>query len=137
MKNLLVGTDFSELSQKAIQEARRIAEKWQAKVHLLHVVELVDDADSRDPETEEFYSKMEAESGKKLEVERDSLGSCAGTCLTRIGPRHGTILEVADELQADLVFLGSEPMSPESKRLGVGHRVAITSARPVLLVPSD
>ena len=136
MKNLLVGTDFSELSQKTLQQALLLAEGWEAQIHLLHIIELVDDEDSNDPETESFYSKMKAESNTKLESERKALGSYAGESLTRIGNRHSAILEVADELKADLLIFGSEPMCPESKRLGIGHRVAITSKRPVLLVPN-
>ncbi|MGC1403868.1 MAG: universal stress protein, partial [Thermodesulfobacteriota bacterium] len=40
-KNILVPTDFSEYSDKALQEAIDIARQYQAKVTLLHVIELV------------------------------------------------------------------------------------------------
>ena len=53
----------------------------------------------------------------------------------RIGPRHLTILQVANEVEAELVVLGSHPMSDESQHIGTSHRVAVTSSRPVVLVP--
>jgi nucleotide-binding universal stress UspA family protein len=44
-------------------------------------------------------------------------------------------MQVAEELEADLIVLGSRPMSADSKLLSVSHKVALTSSRPVLLVP--
>lgn len=40
-KTILVPTDFSEYSDKALQEAIDIAKKYNAKITLLHVIELV------------------------------------------------------------------------------------------------
>lgn len=135
MKLILVGTDFSEGSAKAQQRATELAKATGATLHLLHVLEPVDEPDSEDPETQDFYTKLETTSREKL---RKAAADISGIDLgysTEIGHRHPTILEVAEKLDADMIVLGSNPMEPDSKRIGTSHRVAVTANRPVLLVP--
>lgn len=137
MATILVGTDFSQSSREALTQARRMAEGLGAEIHLLHVVEPVDEAGSTDPETAEFYETLRQKSEPKMAQEVALLRPCRVETSVRVGPRHQTILQVADELEADLIVLGSHPISPESKRIGTSHRVGVTARRPVLLVPSD
>ena len=113
-----------------------MAQLMGARLHMLHVLEPVDDPDSKDPETQRFYHELETRSREKLEsaMQPHLGGSVEITSDVRIGPRHLTILEVADELEAELVVLGSHPVD-EEQRIGTSHRVAVTSRRIVLLVP--
>jgi nucleotide-binding universal stress UspA family protein len=134
MKTILVGTDFTPGSDKALKLASQLATN-ETTIHLIHVLEPVDDPDSKDPETESFYQALEEKSNKKLVDQLSSLGSHKAESSVRIGPRHVTLLEVADEIKADLIVLGNAPMNPESKVLSVSHRAALTSTRPILLVP--
>lgn len=135
MNLILFGTDFSEESVKAQSQAAVLAQATGSKLHLLHVLEPVDDPDSDDPETQEFYRKLEANSRQKLERAAHSITGLVVEYSVEIGHRHPTILEVAAKLGADMVVLGSRPMEPDSQRLGTSHRVALTSQIPVLLVP--
>ena len=38
LKNILVATDFSECSERAVEEARALAKGFDARLHMLHVV---------------------------------------------------------------------------------------------------
>jgi len=133
MKTILVGTDFSIGSNAALATASRLLESG-GSVHLLHVLEPVDDPDSDDPETQSFYRELEAKSQQKLSDQLADSGLKAETSV-RIGAHHLTLLQVAEELGAELIVLGSRPMSADSKLLSVSHKVALTSSRPGLLVP--
>lgn len=137
MRTVLVGTDFSKGSDRAFAKACELAQKMGERVHLLHVVEPVDDADSPDPDTQKFYDELLARSEVKLEAEMiENSRPVEVTCSVEIGHRAPTIHRVAEALGADLVVLGSNPLKEDSmNRLGVGHRVALTSTRPVLLIP--
>ncbi|MCA9778125.1 MAG: universal stress protein [Candidatus Eremiobacteraeota bacterium] len=133
MKTILVGTDFSAGSDGALNTASNLLASG-GSVHLLHVLEPVDDPDSEDPETQTFYRELEQKSQQKLADQLSRSGLEARSSV-RIGARHLTLMEVAEELDADLIVLGSRPMGPDSKLLSVSHKVALTSTRPVLLVP--
>ncbi len=135
MKTILVGTDFNEGSKKAMMAARELAQSFDATVHLLHVLEPVDDPDSDDPETQDFYAKLKAKSQANLDSAVRELSPIEAQTSIRVGHRHPTLLKVAEEIDADLIVLGSNPISAEAQRIGTSHRVAVTSSRPVLLVP--
>lgn len=135
MKTILVGVDFTPDFEQILKEAYRVAEREKAEVHLLHVTEPVDDPDSDDPETEKFYRELEERAQKKLDEQLQLSGSLRASSIMRVGPRDLTILQVADELAADLIVLGSHPIGPEAQRFSTSHRVALASRRPVLLIP--
>lgn len=135
MKTILVGTDFGDSSRKALKFAKELAEKDQATIHLLHVLEPVDEPDSQDPETAAFYAQLEAASEEKFRLALEEIRGSTAVTQVRVGPRHPTILAVAQEEQADLIVLGSHALQPDEQRIGTSHRVAITSPVPVLLVP--
>lgn len=134
MKTVLVGTDFSDAAQRALELACQLASRDGGKVHLLHVLEPVDELGSTDPETQEFYEKLTKQSKEKLAQAVSGATSEIETEV-RIGVRCSTLLETAQELEADLIVLGSQPINPDSRRFGTSHRVAVTARRPVLLVP--
>lgn len=136
MKTIIVGTDFSAGSVGALEMAGRLAGEH-TTIHLIHILEPVDDPDSEDPETKSFYADLEEKSQQKLADQLATVGSVKAQSEVRIGPRHVTLLEVAEELKADLIVLGSTPMSPDSKALSVSHRAALTSKIPILLVPGS
>ena len=135
MNLILVGTDFSEDSVKAQDKAAEIAVATGADLYLLHVLEPVDDPDSDDPSTQEFYEKLKNSSQEKLVNAADKFPDLKVEYSTEVGHRHPTILARAEAIQADLIVLGSKPITPEQERIGTSHRVAVTSTRPVLLVP--
>ncbi len=133
MQKILVGTDFSSGSDAALATAAGLLDSG-GTLHLLHVLEPVDDPDSDDPETQSFYKQLEEKSHQKLADQLAGSEFKAETSV-RIGARHLTLLQVADAIGAELIVLGSRPMSADSKLLSVSHKVALTSSLPVLLVP--
>lgn len=137
MKTILVGINFSPSSEKALRKACHIARLMEAQIRLLHVLEPVDDPGSQDPETRRFYDTLKTRSQEKMTAAiRPLLGEGVSfSSEIRIGPRHRTILEVAHEVEAELVVLGSHPLSDEAQWIGTSHRVAVTCDRPVVLVP--
>ncbi len=136
MKTILVGTDFSPRSDKAFAKACELAQTLGATIHLLHVLEPVDEPGSSDPETQEFYAKLEEGSKTKMaSLIRLADVTVHLTSSVRIGHRHQLIVEIAEEIQAEMIVLGSHPLTEEAARIGPGHRVAVTARRPVLLVP--
>jgi nucleotide-binding universal stress UspA family protein len=137
MNTILVGTDFGQASDRAFEKACEIAQRMGERVHLLHVLEPVDEPNSEDPETQEFYARLTERSEAKLAAEKaGNERPVHVTCSVEIGSRAPTIARVADEIGADLIVLGSQPLREDAPpRLGVSHRIALTSNRPVLLVP--
>lgn len=135
MKTILVGTDFSEGSERALEKACQLARAFNSSVQIIHVLEPVDDPDSDDPETQLFYQKLKSVSEEKMDAALARYPDLTIGGFNRIGPRHPTILEVAVELKADLIVLGSRPISAQEQRIGTSHRVAVTAPIPVLLVP--
>ena len=133
---LLVGTDFSPSSDRAFAKACELGQSLGAGVHLLHVLEPVDEPGSEDPETQDFYASLTTRSMDKLAIEiAKNTRPVQVECSVVVGPRDRRILEVAEELDAEIVVLGSLPISADSRRLAISHRVAVTAVRPVLLVP--
>lgn len=116
MSTILVGMNFSPSSEKALSKACDIARLMSANLHLLHVLEPVDDPDSRDPETQQFYQTLEQRSQEKMAsaILPYLGGTVEISSSIRIGARHLTILQVANEMEAELVVLGSHPMSDEA-----------------------
>lgn len=137
MSVILVGTDFSSHSGRALAKAAELAQRSEERVHLLHVVEPVDEPDSEDRETQEFYDELTQRAAAKFQEQESKLPE--GVELSHsveIGPRVDTIMRVAQEMDASVVVLGSQPLGEGNpSRLGVSHRIALTSSRPVLLVP--
>lgn len=136
---ILVGTDFSKESDRAFEKACEIARSTGGRVHLLHVVEPVDEPDSPDPDTQKFYDALIEIAKVKLEAEVAAAHAppVEVTCAVEIGPRVETLLRVGKALEVAMIALGSQPMKDDGqpKRLGVSHRVALSSQMPVLLVP--
>lgn len=132
---ILVGTDFSELAARAADKANELARSCGGELHLVHVVEPVDEPDSNDPETEAFYEKLTGKSRERLAEESRRLGQDPAASSVLIGHRHQALIELAEKMPADILVLGSRPLTSPSERPGVSHRVALISSRPVLLVP--
>ena len=135
-RSILMGTDFSPSASRAFAKACELAQPLGAGIHLLHVLQPVDELGSTDPDTQDFYASLTQSSMDKLKVETAKNTRPIEIELNVVvGPRETSILEVADRLGAEMVVLGSTPINAGSRGLSVSHRVAMTATRPVLLVP--
>lgn len=101
MKNLLVPTDFSEYSNAAIEYAINIATTRKSKIHIVSVV-----TSSHKEDFEEAEAKM-AEIRKNPKLK----GLKVETYVKLDGVICNKILECAEEINADLILMGTHGSS--------------------------
>lgn len=140
---ILVPTDFSECSGRALRQALDIANEYQAKVFLLHVVHEVMDFTGldfinsedmiRDFKGNEF---VWAERGLKKQLERfPQTNDVEVETIVRRGVPYVEILKVGEEERIDLIVIASLGKSGIARYLigSVARNVLKGSKCPVLL----
>lgn len=136
-KHILVPTDLTERSLKALDIAVRMASYNACQVTFLHVVETIDDSDCE--QFADFYEKLGRRAGKKMDqmllsFEKDDL-----VVEKKIiyGKRVNEIIKFAHNLEIDLIILSSHRIDPKDASQGWGtisYKVGILSPCPVMLV---
>ncbi len=110
MKALLVPVDFSATSEDALVHAIDLADELDAKIHLLHVIRIVDGALGAGlPVTSDRVTELIAHQQAALDrVARSHHGSgrIAG-CWLRYGDAGAVIPDAATELAVDLIVIGT------------------------------
>lgn len=123
-KNLLVPTDFSKVADCAVNHASAVAKTIDGKVNLLHVISKKDHMD-------EALLKM------KILTERlakENPGTSYNPII-RVGNIFDDIAEVAEELKAELIIMGTHGM--RGMQFITGSRalkVVTSSATPFIIV---
>ncbi|HKJ82975.1 MAG TPA: universal stress protein [Mariprofundaceae bacterium] len=113
-KHILVPTDFSEPANQAVQTAAELARRFDAELHILHVMaphmHYVETPEMMLPPLEDFTEEMRATSQRKL----DELVTDAGTGIEvhaylEESAEHAAdvIVKFAGKLVADLIVVGS------------------------------
>jgi nucleotide-binding universal stress UspA family protein len=136
-KHILVPTDFTEKSLRAIEIAMQMGLQDISKVTLLHVIETIEGAEG--DEFTEFYERLRTHSQERLTelvkrfVSRDLL------IQTEIlyGNRANEIVRFAHENDIDLIVLSSHRIDAGSEALGFGtisYKVGILAHCPVMMV---
>lgn len=106
-KNIIVGIDRSEFSKAALVEAARLAKSSGGQLSLVR---------GEYSDTEEFSTttsspEKKLERGKELceEIRTTFTSECnvEMKCVVREGEPHEVIVEVADEMKADLIAMGT------------------------------
>ena len=128
IKTILVTTDFSETSHKAFDHAREIAEKFGARLVLVHVEE-----DRLPPLVLEY---TEVDLGQLLARQKEHALEKLAELAPELGPDvmvqvvagtpHVEIVNLAEELQADLIVMATHG------RGFVGHAILGSTAERVL-----
>jgi nucleotide-binding universal stress UspA family protein len=139
---ILLATDFGRRSAGAENHALKLAESFDSKLLLVHAIEPIgdlDDEDEQNQELREFYSRLEEQAENHMRersAEYDEQGIVSEHYI-EIGYRWQVILDLAEELQVDLVVLGRRSYEGrESISLGTtSQKVYFACNRPVLLVP--
>ena len=113
-KKILVGSDFSEYSDRALKDALEMAETYKAKVVLLHVVDenlqqCVADYCLSTEVFNELKTKSESTSLEKLKEETAKISSLGNGIAFKVrsGIPYAEILKEQQEDGADLIILGS------------------------------
>ncbi len=137
---ILVATDGSQYSDKALEYAVNIAKVFGAKLYIIHVVEedKVALASSAIPITTNIIDDLVRIGNEILSRAREyarSRGIDAEVILAR-GNAADKILETADKINADLIIVGSRGLKGLARFLlgSVSERVVRHSNKPVLVV---
>lgn len=142
-KTILVPTDFSEFSDRAVRQAADIAEQNNAKVFLLHVVDKLQQCaiDYCIPlETMmRVQSDSEKEASKKMREEVEKIVKAKKIDVVfdvKSGIPYEEILKEQQERKADLIVIASQGRTGLLKSLigSVAERVMREAKCPVLLV---
>lgn len=111
IRKILVPTDFSRTAEVAIGYADVLSRALDAQLYLLHVVEMTDETFATVPREnlltgsgERIRAYLLEQAQARLERLRSRLGH--GETVLRMGVPREAILNVARELQADLIVVG-------------------------------
>lgn len=112
MKTVLVATDFSRISKRVIDEGVALAQATNARLVLLHVVQLPDVLGSGVRESDlpsGFYFGVEKRARARLAKLQKELRErgVAAHAIHQVGPPGQRIVEQAERLEADYIVLGS------------------------------
>lgn len=149
VNNILYATDLGTGMRPALRMAMSQAEKYQAQVTFLHVIEPINQA-IYNWQSEEFWREIQ-ENGQKASkdlaeerlsrfFEEEGLGE--GIDRPEIAIKHGriaeTVLKTADDINADLIVMGTHSHTALGEFIlgSVADKVMRMSRRPVLLVPT-
>ncbi|PLY00218.1 MAG: hypothetical protein C0623_07550 [Desulfuromonas sp.] len=155
IKNILVAKDLSEDSSDVIRYALELGAKFQAQVHVLHVMPTVDPAvlnmvalSMGADKLAEFNKKNEAEMVEKTHAQLRQVTALEAELIEeemsrppKVEACHGEpvskILEVADRISADMIVLGSHSKGKlHYAFLGsVAEKILHKTHRTVVIIP--
>ncbi len=140
IKTILVGTDFSSYSERALDYALNFAEKFAAKILLIHVIESFNYSVTDSMTVVGHEQALSVTAAALLENQMKGFKDQSikiRSHLTHGSPYH-EIIKKAEEDGVDLIVLGTHGRSGmEHLLLGsVAERVVRTAACPVLTVRS-
>jgi len=136
-KNILVPTDLSEKSSRALEIALDMAKRSDSRVTLLHVIERIEDSDEE--EFQSFYDKLASKarlkmkemikqySAKNVEIDKEII----------FGNRVGEIVDFARKHAVDLIILSSHKLNKVDAVEGwatISYKVGILAPCPVMMV---
>ena len=137
VRKILVPTDFSPASKKALWYALRIAEARHSEITLLHVLEPQDPAVLAGPPAAAAFSKQESEEALRgLADSAKAVSAVRTNSIFRTGVATHEIIEAAKELDVDLIVIATHGFTG-SKRFALGstaERVARVATCPVVVV---
>jgi nucleotide-binding universal stress UspA family protein len=120
--NILVSIDGSDASQRALVRAVEEAKVWNARLHVIYVVETgLFSSLPADNTVEIMYRVLEKEGSKVLEQAKKYATEKGVTVITHMKQGHAgsEIVTLADKEKTDLVMVGSHGKS-QADRLLIG-----------------
>jgi nucleotide-binding universal stress UspA family protein len=145
MKNILVPTDFSEQAENALKVAAQLAQKFNAEIYLLHLIELpvdmvnpVGETRSNDLPEAIFFMKLAKKRFDEL-LSRPYLKNIKVHDIVEVNKAFDGILEASEKHNCDFIVMGSQGASG-LKEMFIGsntEKVVRTSKVPVLVVKND
>lgn len=137
-KNILVPTDLTDKSIKALEIAAGMEKDTSYRITLLHVVETIED-DEGEYEFQEFYKKLADRAGKKMAKIANKYADDKIDIHTEIiyGKRVPEIVKYASTNGIDLIILSSHKLEDMDSMDGwatISYRVGILAPCPVMMV---
>lgn len=139
-KRILVATDLSDGADVALDLAKQIAQRDGAKLTVCHVVPLITQANMLFPQANEraalAITDITHRASEALEAKLEShLGGFPADVLVDVGVDYERIVERANEIDADLVVVGSHGRTGLSRVLlgSVAEKVVRSVGRRVLV----
>jgi nucleotide-binding universal stress UspA family protein len=133
--SVVVATDGSESVQRAVDVALDLAERFDATVHALYVVDVSEVESSPEAVRDELRSALESRAEDALSAVADRASTDVTTAV-REGRPAPEITTYAREVDADVVATGTRGRHGENRFLigSVAERVVRTCDTPVLTV---
>jgi len=136
-KNILVPTDLSQKSIKALEIALNMADECGSRITFLHVIERIEDSDEEDFKS--FYDKLASRARLKMQK---IITQCRATGLEIdneiiFGNRVGEIVDFAYKHAIDLIILSSHKLNKVDAVEGwatISYKVGILAPCPVMMV---
>jgi universal stress protein A len=129
---MLAAVDFSAESEALVARAAQLRDQWGARLCLLHVVEYLPMAYSGDlvlPEGFDLEQELLDVASQRMAVLGDRLGVAKADRYVEIGNTAYSILQVAEDLGADLILVGSHGRHGLAVLLGSTARAVLNGAR--------
>jgi nucleotide-binding universal stress UspA family protein len=136
-RHILVPTDLTGRTDKALQLAARLASPDTTRVTLVHVIETIEGLPFDD--LKPFYERMERKAGATMNalVKRAPEGAAGAAHAVAYGRRAEEIVRFAAANNVDLIVLASHRVNPSMVNRDWGtisYKVGILAQCPVLLV---
>lgn len=135
--NIVLAFDGSEYSQKALQRAKAIAERFEATLWLVHVFRNPSDLLGY-TDFEKLFAKRKSASQAVLDDARQRLGRTMFTVKEELkeGNEAESILKVATSCKADLIVMGTRGLGAVKGFLvgSVSRKVIHYAGCPVMVV---
>jgi nucleotide-binding universal stress UspA family protein len=141
MKTILVPVDFSDVSEKVVETAAKVAAAFGSKVILVHVAEPEPEFVGYDPGPLTVRVAVATDihaDQRRLEALKQKLGAADVLALQVQGSTPEEILKLAREHGADLIVIGSHGHGALYHLFvgSVANAVLKDAACPVMVVPS-
>lgn len=145
-KTILCPTDFSEASYKALEESKKIAEKFSAKLLVIHVIAPIPATDIYSNLTPSDFDIVSLEESlregvnKKLtELMDERLQNMDANAAVAHGDPGDEIVAFSEESNVDLIVIATHGMKGWQHALfgSVAQKVIRKTARNILLVQPD
>jgi len=139
LKTILVATDGSEYSEKALYEAINLAKSCNTKLYVMSVVEVNEEYEALAPqivEKADEEARMFLDAAQKC-AEREKI-SCNTIVHRGEDPAH-FIIEEAEKLKADMIVMGKHGRTKALRKLFVGSvtaKVVSHAHCKVMIVPN-
>jgi len=133
-KHILLATELTDDTSFLTKKVKLLRELTDAKLSLIHVVEPLPGYSYAYLGIEDIEGQLIQESKKALAKMAKKLEVKEKDCWIEVGPTKSKILEVADEVKADLIVCGSHGRHGLSLLLGSTANAIIHNAKCDVLI---